>query len=188
MTDTPAFWLALVAAVLSAASLVLHVVAPRTKTTVDDRVMAGIDTLLGIVRTQAPKPPPTGPFGPIAVLALVLLGLAAASSSACTPAQRTAAKTALVDCTASHGTAIGEAATSMRNACAPGGVTDWTCVELQAASTAAQIGGCAFLKILQGQPVALLAPAGPDPGLAAFEHYRGSYAGGATFRTAAGDR
>lgn len=31
------FWMALAAAVLSAAQLILHVVAPKTKTTLDDK-------------------------------------------------------------------------------------------------------------------------------------------------------
>lgn len=42
-----AFFLALAGAVLGGASLVLHVVAPKTKNTVDDRIVALIDTVLG---------------------------------------------------------------------------------------------------------------------------------------------
>lgn len=37
------FYLALAAAVLSAASLVLHVVAPKTKNTLDDKIAGYID-------------------------------------------------------------------------------------------------------------------------------------------------
>ena len=40
------FWLALGSAVLSALTLVLHVVAPRTKTTLDDKVMEYVDKAL----------------------------------------------------------------------------------------------------------------------------------------------
>lgn len=40
------FYLALGAAILSAASIVLHVVAPKTKNTVDDRIMALIDAAI----------------------------------------------------------------------------------------------------------------------------------------------
>jgi hypothetical protein len=40
------FYLALGAAILSAASIVLHVVAPRTKNTTDDRIMALIDAAI----------------------------------------------------------------------------------------------------------------------------------------------
>lgn len=37
------FWIALAAAVLSAASIVLHVVAPRTKTQWDDKALKVVD-------------------------------------------------------------------------------------------------------------------------------------------------
>jgi hypothetical protein len=37
------FWIALGGAVLGAASLILHFVAPRTKTTADDRVLEVVD-------------------------------------------------------------------------------------------------------------------------------------------------
>jgi hypothetical protein len=37
------FWIALVGAVLAAASLILHVVAPRTKNTTDDKLMELVD-------------------------------------------------------------------------------------------------------------------------------------------------
>lgn len=37
------FWLALAAAVLGAASTLLHFIAPRTKTTADDKVLEVVD-------------------------------------------------------------------------------------------------------------------------------------------------
>lgn len=37
------FWIALAGAVLGAASLVLHVVAPKTKTKVDDKLVEWVD-------------------------------------------------------------------------------------------------------------------------------------------------
>lgn len=37
------FWIALAAAILSAASIVLHVVAPRTKNTIDDKALKLVD-------------------------------------------------------------------------------------------------------------------------------------------------
>lgn len=40
------FALALTAAILSAASIILHVVAPKTKTTKDDKIVALIDAAL----------------------------------------------------------------------------------------------------------------------------------------------
>lgn len=38
------FWISLAAAVLSAASIILHVVAPRTKTLVDDKARDFVDS------------------------------------------------------------------------------------------------------------------------------------------------
>jgi hypothetical protein len=40
---TMEFWIALGAAVLGAASLLLHFIAPRTKTTKDDKVLEVVD-------------------------------------------------------------------------------------------------------------------------------------------------
>jgi len=40
------FYLALAAAVLSATSIILHVVAPKTKSQVDDRLLAVLDGLI----------------------------------------------------------------------------------------------------------------------------------------------
>jgi len=39
------FYLALAGAILGAASIVLHVVAPRTKTTLDDRILELLETI-----------------------------------------------------------------------------------------------------------------------------------------------
>lgn len=38
------FWLSLAGAVLGALSLILHVVAPRTKTKVDDKLLGYVDS------------------------------------------------------------------------------------------------------------------------------------------------
>ncbi len=43
------FVLALTAAILSAASILLHVIAPRTKTKVDDEIVVAIDKVKGLV-------------------------------------------------------------------------------------------------------------------------------------------
>ena len=208
MTD-PAFWLALGAAILSALSIVLHAIAPRTKTTVDDRLVERIDEVLSLLRPAAPPPSPavtivnTG--GPAALLALVVLGLgAAASSSACTPAQRTTAGHAVVDCTAGNAGAIGGTLASMKADKVSGGcwtaatetapaTTDWTCVRGKAISAGLQVGGCAFLELVSAATTARVSSATGEPpperpGVAAFESYRASVAGGAAFRTAAGDR
>ena len=57
MIDT-GFLIAVVGAVLGAASMVLHVVAPRTKNPVDDKLRDDIDEVLAFIRGQ--QPPPTG--------------------------------------------------------------------------------------------------------------------------------
>ena len=54
MPDT-AFILALVGAILGAASVVLHVVAPRTKNTIDDTIRDDVDKLLAFMRGSQPK-------------------------------------------------------------------------------------------------------------------------------------
>jgi hypothetical protein len=137
--------------------------------------------------------------GSVAVLALVVLGLAAASATACTPTQRTTAGHAVVDCTAASAGAIGGTLASMRGDCfkpatetAPA-KTDWGCVRGKAISAGLQVGGCAFLELVTTATTARVASATGEPpperpGVAAFESYRASVAGGAAFRTAAGDR
>lgn len=203
--DPITFWISVAAAILSGASIVLHVVAPRTKTTLDDRLVARLDELLGLLRPPAPNIVPgtaadladqmkrgVAKFGPIAVLALVVLGLT--SSSACTSAQRTAAGHAVVDCTAASGATIGALATSMRGDCAAGPGTDWGCVRSKAIGAGIVIGGCAFLELVSAEPAparvasATGEPPPERPGRAAFESYRASVAGGAAFRTRDGDR
>jgi hypothetical protein len=131
----------------------------------------------------------------LALLALVVLGLAAAaSSSACTPAQRTTVGHAVVDCTAGNAVAIGALVASMRGDCAAGAGTDWGCVRSHAITDGILIGGCAFLQLVSAEPAparvasATGEPPPERPGRAAFESYRASVAGGAAFRTRDGDR
>lgn len=47
------FILALAGAVLAAASLVLHVIAPKTATTLDDDIVAKIDAVLALLAPKA---------------------------------------------------------------------------------------------------------------------------------------
>jgi len=58
MIDTR-FLLALAGAVFGAASMVLHVVAPRTKTTIDDQLRDDLDEVLAFIRGQQPPPATT---------------------------------------------------------------------------------------------------------------------------------
>jgi hypothetical protein len=55
MIDT-SFLLALTGAVLGAASMVLHVVAPRTKTPIDDELRDDLDEVLAFIRGQQSPP------------------------------------------------------------------------------------------------------------------------------------
>lgn len=57
MTPTAFAILAIIASVLSAASMALHFIAPRTKTTVDDTLAAKVDELLALIRGISPAPP-----------------------------------------------------------------------------------------------------------------------------------
>lgn len=198
MPDT-AFVLALLGAILGAASLLLHVVAPRTKNTIDDAIRDDVDKLLAFMRGQQPqntKPAPrdsqagTSLVG--CLIALALGGLVAVAI-ACTAAQRTETGHAVVDCTAASAAAIGSTAAAMRaekpDGCAVAAVTDWSCVEGRAISAGLTIGGCAFLEVVTADKApAAAAPTEPRPGRAAFESYRASVAGGAAFRTAGGLR
>jgi hypothetical protein len=87
MIDT-GFVLAVVGAVLGAASMVLHVVAPRTKTTIDDQLRDDIDEVLAFVRSlpppgtatasapsSAPSPSSTSKAGSVATVALLAVAL-----------------------------------------------------------------------------------------------------------------
>jgi hypothetical protein len=117
MTD-PAFLLALVAALLGGASLVLHVVAPRTKTTIDDQLRDDIDEVLawwrgrqaGIVPGPAAKPASAPPgTGTAAMLAVLLLGaLAAPALTGCAATASTVRTEAvtLEGCSAADAVAI----------------------------------------------------------------------------------
>lgn len=40
------FWIALASAILSGVSIVLHVIAPKTTTTIDDKIAAYVDAAL----------------------------------------------------------------------------------------------------------------------------------------------
>lgn len=119
MNETVLAVLAIIAAVLSAASMALHLIAPRTKTTVDDALRDKIDELLALVRGVVPAPPsvtvtnvtnPAPAQGPSsnalgnALVALLAIGLAGsvvlAPGCATARPRATAGTNALLDCTA----------------------------------------------------------------------------------------
>lgn len=55
MNETIVAVIAIAASVLGSASMILHFVAPRTKTTVDDRLRDDIDEILEFIRTGRVK-------------------------------------------------------------------------------------------------------------------------------------
>lgn len=185
-----------IATLLAGLSVVLHAVAPRTKTTVDDKLADSVDaahTKLDEVLAALRKL-----LGPGAIL--VLLAMGGVILLGCTPAQRTTAGNAMVDCTAASAGAIGGTLASMRGDCftpateAVPAKTDWGCVRGKAIAAGLQVGGCAFVELVSAEfSAARVASATGEappvrPGRAAFESYRASVAGGATFRTDNGDR
>ena len=108
------FLLALAGAILGAASMVLHVLAPRTKNTVDDRLRDDIDEVLAFLRGRPPvdggsvaaaapaQPPSTPPVAAAMMLAVALAAMCAggAALGACSSVQRAAVASAVWDCTA----------------------------------------------------------------------------------------
>jgi hypothetical protein len=106
MSDTT-FLIALVGAILGAASLVLHVVAPRTKNTIDDALRDDIDDLRAFVRTQtsAPKRGSEAGFARMdLVFAIPAMLILAAGVWACASTLRSAATgtVAILDCEAAN--------------------------------------------------------------------------------------
>lgn len=193
----PAFWLALAAAVLSAFSIVLHVIAPRTKTTVDDRLRDDVDELLAFV-----NPPPTPPAVVVvdkskltALLVLLVLGLAGSTQLSCAEVKPVAvrAETAVIDCVKADKVPIvallAELAGDAVTAALAGGV-DWSALASKAWTQGKETGGCAFVALVSGQPKSsarTLAGGPPDPADVALEQLRLQW-GGVQWRTEAGLR
>lgn len=86
------FWLGLFAAVGTSVSLFLHWLAPRTKTTLDDKFRDDLDEVLAFARnftgtTKAETPTSKG-SGTAAMLAVLLLGGIAVTQTGCAASQR----------------------------------------------------------------------------------------------------
>ena len=105
------FLIALGGAILGAASMVLHVVAPRTKNTIDDALRDDVDEVLAFMRGA--KSPSTASDGVAkkvagaitkavsAIAIVIMLALGTVSTlAACTAAQRASVEKAVWDCTA----------------------------------------------------------------------------------------
>lgn len=177
------FWIALVSAILSGMSIVLHVVAPRTKNTWDDRLRDDVDAMLSWWKTADPKPaapalavvPPPGSSGAALVVVLLLGAMAAPALSGCSKAEAGAAATAaghaVVNCTGQAiGTtpaldlatliAVASQAQEIKTACTSGGRFDWSCAESAAIAKGVTVGGCALAQLFAGPP------AGDKPAIA----------------------
>lgn len=157
----PTFLIALAGAILGAASIVLHVVAPRTKNTVDDRLRDDIDEVLVFVRGGAVAKPQPAPAASVSVttigLLLLVVGLAASTQISCAAVKHEAALTgnAVVDCTKADKTPIiallAELGADAITA-ALGGAVDWAALESKAWAQGKTTGGCAFVALVAGQP------------------------------------
>src|ERR1044071_9391189 len=160
MTD-PTFLLALAAAILSGLSIVLHVVAPRTKNTIDDALRDDIDLALGFIRGQrelakpAGPPPSSGAGAGLLVLAVLVLGGSQLSCATVKPLV-TDAKAAVIDCVhADQGpieALLGQLAWDGIEAAAKLGAPDWDALIAAAEARGVVIGGCAFVAFTHAHP------------------------------------
>lgn len=198
-------WLLLGTSILTAASVVLHVVAPRTKATWDDKLRDDVDWLLSVAKDV--KPPGSGAASMLVVL---LLGaLAAPALTACTAAQRAElkqdAKTAVINCTAQDlGSAphldlatlvaVVNLAALERAKCSTTGSLDWQCVKRDLISQGAVLGGCTLVAMVTAAASAFTSPGDRLsattpvlPGRVELEQFRAAVAPGVTYHTGAGD-
>jgi len=199
MTD-PTFLLALAAAVLSGVSIVLHVVAPRTKTTLDDQLRDDIDEVLAFIRGRvvaAPSqltPPPSTP----GLLALLLVALCSGAMSPACGARQAVVDTGerIVDCAKLDADKLAALAGELARAVAvyaiAGVPVDWDAIEARAESAGLSIGGCALGPLVASRAPdksrAMAAPPANDAARAWAAFARLKTAAGVTaFRTSAGD-
>lgn len=166
-TGAIAFFVAITA--LAALSAIGHVIAPRTKTTIDDRALAKIDELLILMRGSSPPVVTTTDaagttttvrlkesgrvhlgvvafFTLIAMLTLPLLGCATLSNAP------SAAKDAVIDCTkadvAAIGVLVGELGADAVTTALGTGKADWAKLEADAIAQGKVIGGCALAQFV----------------------------------------
>lgn len=200
----PTFLIALAGALLGAASLVLHVVAPRTENTIDDALRDDIDEVLAFIRGQQPaNPSSAAKLVPPAAALLLVVALGGMLLTACGAGQVAAdTGTRIVDCTkldagriAAVVAHLGEAELAYQLADTP---VDWDAIETQAEAVGLAIGGCALGPLVaarapsssSGAPARAAAAATPPSNdaaraWAAFARLK-AHAGVSTFQTSAG--
>lgn len=183
------FLIALGAAILGAASLVLHVVAPRTKNTIDDAIRDDIDQVLGFIRGQTPiaaavaAPPPKPPIAPVAMLLIALLGVSAAATlPACATARpvATTGVSAFLDCEDQHfdaklmADAVNLAKATVESWISGAGTVSAEAIKADVAPIKSDLGKCAIAAAIAamtstpaastpGTAVSALTAAGPPP-------------------------
>ncbi len=157
------FLIALVAAVLAAASMVLHVVAPRTKNTIDDKLRDDIDEALVFIRGANPSPAPdnvakavagaiTKAVSAGAILVIVLFLTACAGTGATIKADLKAFESKVVACAKADAGPIAEALGALTLQAtvsyATTGAIDVHALEASALATAktqgVAVAGCSF--------------------------------------------
>lgn len=180
-------WLLLATSVLTGASIVLHIVAPRTKATWDDKLRDDIDEVLAFARGSTlpgkPSQPAVAPardpqagvsfLGCMVALSIGGLIALALAASGCTAAQRTQvaseAKTALINCTAQDLgaaphldlatlVAVVNLAAVERAKCSTTGSLDWQCVKKDLVSQGAVLGGCTLVAMITAAAGAFTSP------------------------------
>lgn len=172
-------------AILGGLSVVLHAIAPKTKTTLDDRAADSVDRLhdkvddvLAVVRgiAPAPAPPlaktPQGGFAtPSIGLGIAVFGCFACLVIACATLTTDAkvAGQAVVDCTKQDEPKLLQLTLSFASQIigkvTSGAAVDWDGLESQAEAEGTAIGQCAFLETWAKLHPA--APSGPVPAVAA---------------------
>lgn len=150
-------------------------------------------TVVSVANENAPSAPGRG------VLHTSLLGIAAiglgigavsVTPSCAVPAPVVAAGGIVIDCVSSDDAKISTLVSKLWQAIANGG--SWTAVEQQAIASGQAIGGCALAEVVQRYLAPPVGKAAPDPengrqARAVLEHFRATYARGATWHTTSGD-
>lgn len=176
-------WLVVVSvltALVTCAQVVLAIVAPRTKTTADDRALTIVQRVLGWLKK----------LNPLAVVAIMVLGIGLVSVIACSstarPIENAIKDAPVIDCTVLDGSKVDITKDAIAHVIVskPG---DWMSAAEAAAAYGAAVGGCTLAKLVQTFLTRRGATDEQWSAHEALEHFRASVAGGATFRTEVGD-